>query len=337
MLDTIATFGLMYVIFVIGVKMDPALVIRSGRKSFVLGLSGLVLPFAITIPACMHAVSSLIQDAGNKFAVTFALSTALSISSFAVLVPILSELHLLNSELGRIAMSASMTNDLIGWAIMMIYVVVDAGSVSAAAPVSAFFSVAGLLVFIIFVVRPIAIWVVDHTPPGKPVDEVYIFVFLLIVLVVGFYSDIIGTNSFYGALMLGLVIPDGPPLGAALVEKIESIVEAVLLPLYYTLTGMNTDFSTLGDVGGGLGKLQLVVFFSCLAKLVGILLPSLYFRIPFQDALSLSLFMTAKGIVEVVTYHMWRVNKVLVTFAFTCFCDHHSISAIIDLCIDFLS
>ncbi|KAG1365663.1 cation/H(+) antiporter 15 [Cocos nucifera] len=300
----------MFVIFVIGVKMDPALVVRSGRKSLVLGLSGLVLPFAIATPVCMHAVPSLIEDADDRFAFTFAFSTAFSMSSFAVLVPILSELNLLNSELGRIAMSASMTNDLIGWVVMFIYIVVDAGRVSAAAPVSAFFSVTALFVFIIFVVRPIAIWVVDHTPPGKPVDDVYIFVFLLIVLVVGFYSDIIGTNSFHGALVLGLVIPDGPPLGAALVEKIEAIVEGVLLPLYYALTGLNTDFSTLGNAGG-LGKLQLVVFFACMGKLVGILLPSLYFRIPFQDALSLSLFMNTKGIVEVVTYHMWRVNKLV--------------------------
>jgi hypothetical protein len=45
-------------------------------------------------------------------------------------------------------------------------------------------------------------------PPGKPVDEDHVFVFLLIVALDGFYSDIIRTNSFHGALMLGLAILD---------------------------------------------------------------------------------------------------------------------------------
>jgi hypothetical protein len=47
--------------------------------------------------------------------------------------------------------------------------------------------------------------VIERTPPGKPVDEAYVF-FLIIVLV-EFYSDVIETNSFHVALMLNLVIP----------------------------------------------------------------------------------------------------------------------------------
>ncbi|RLM97911.1 hypothetical protein C2845_PM06G18750 [Panicum miliaceum] len=52
-------------------------------------------------------------------------------------------------------------------------------------------------------------------PPGKPVDENHVFVFLLIVALDGFYSDIIRTDSFHGTLMLGLAILDGLPLGTA--------------------------------------------------------------------------------------------------------------------------
>jgi hypothetical protein len=49
--------------------------------------------------------------------------------------------------------------------------------------------------------------VIERTPPGKPVDETYVFFFLIIVLLVGFYNNVIGTNLFHGALMLHLVIP----------------------------------------------------------------------------------------------------------------------------------
>lgn len=49
----------------------------------------------------------------------------------------------------------------------------------------------------------------SHTVAVRPV----------IVLLVGFYRDIIGTDLFHGALMLGLAIPDGPPLVTALGEN----------------------------------------------------------------------------------------------------------------------
>jgi Kef-type K+ transport system membrane component KefB len=93
-----------------------------------------------------------------------------------------------------------------------------------------------------------------HNAVGKPVDESYVVFFLLVVLLVGFYSDVIGTNSFHGELMLGLAIPNGSPLGIALGEKIDAMVSGLILSLYYAMTGLNTDVWSLHW-----GRLQLVV------------------------------------------------------------------------------
>lgn len=304
-LNTVATFGLMYVIFLIGVRMDPTLVVRSGKKGVIIGLSGFLLPLALTTAGSSGAAMATERDLSRRSTFLFALATSLSVTSFAVLSPILSELNLLNSDLGRIAMSASMTTDGIAWLIMVGYILAEAFLVSPATSLWAFLSVAALAAFILLVVRPVALWVIERTPPGHPVDETYVFVFLLIVLLVGFYSDIIGTNSFHGALMLGLVIPDGPPLGTALGEKIEAMVSGLILPLYYAMTGLSTDVWRMHW-----GRLQLVVFLGWVGKLVGVMVPSLYLDIPLRDAVSLSLFMNSKGIVEVITFTFFLTNKV---------------------------
>jgi Kef-type K+ transport system membrane component KefB len=167
-------------------------------------------------------------------------------------------------------------------------------------------SVAALVAFILLVVRPIALMVIERTPPGHPVDESYVFFFLLIVLLVGLYSDIIGTNSFHGALMLGLAIPDGPPLGTALGEKIEAMVSGLILPLYYAMTGLSTDVWEIHW-----GRLQMVMILAWFGKLAGVMASSLYLEIPFLDAVSLSLFMNSKGIVEIITFTFFVTNKVI--------------------------
>uniref|UniRef100_A0A0E0L3Q3 Uncharacterized protein n=1 Tax=Oryza punctata TaxID=4537 RepID=A0A0E0L3Q3_ORYPU len=305
-LNTLATFGLMYVIFLIGVRMDPRLVVRSGRKGVVIGLSGFLLPLAITGAGSSGEAMAAEPDVSKRSTFLFALATSLSVTSFAVLSPILSELSLLNSDLGRIAMSASMTTDGIAWIIMVVYILAEAFLVSPATSIWAFLSLAVLAAFILFVVRPVALRVIERTPPGKPVEEAYVFVFLFIVLLVGFYSDIIGTNSFHGALMLGLAIPDGPPLGTALGEKIEAMVSGLILPLYYAMTGLSTDVWRMHW-----GRLQLVMFLAWVGKLVGVMVSSLYLEIPLRDAVSLSLFMNSKGIVEVITFNFFLTNKLI--------------------------
>jgi Kef-type K+ transport system membrane component KefB len=305
-LNTVATFGLMYVIFLIGVRMDPRLAVRSGKKGVVIGLSGFLLALALTAMGSKGDALAEEQDVSKRFTFLFALSASLSVTSFAVLSPILSELNLLNSDLGRIAMSASMTTDGIAWLIMVGYVLTEAYLVSPATSLWAFMSVAALVAFILLVVRPIALMVIERTPPGHPVDETYVFFFLLIVLLVGLYSDIIGTNSFHGALMLGLAIPDGPPLGTALGEKIEAMVSGLILPLYYAMTGLSTDVWEIHW-----GRLQMVMILAWFGKLAGVMASSLYLEIPFLDAVSLSLFMNSKGIVEIITFTFFVTNKVI--------------------------
>ncbi|KAL6841399.1 hypothetical protein ACP4OV_028917 [Aristida adscensionis] len=305
-LSTVATFGLMYVIFLIGVRMDPTLVVRSGRKGVVIGVSGFLLSLAMAAAGSSGAGMAAEPDVTRRPTFLFALATSLSVTSFAVLSPILSELSLLNSDLGRIAMSASMATDGVAWLIMVGYTLAEAFLVSPVTSLWAFMSVAALAAFILLAVRPVALMVIERTPPGKPVDETHVFFFLLIVLLVGFYSDVIGTNSFHGALMLGLAIPDGPPLGTALGEKIDAMVSGLILPLYYAMTGLSTDVWTLHW-----GRLQLVVFLAWFGKLVGVMAPSLYLEIPLPDAVSLSLFMNSKGIVEVITFTFFLSNKLI--------------------------
>lgn len=44
-----------------------------------------------------------------------------------------------------------------------------------------------------------------------------IYVLAIGALVMGFLSDAIGTTYLLGALLMGLIIPPGPPLGIAII------------------------------------------------------------------------------------------------------------------------
>ncbi|KAI3870416.1 hypothetical protein MKX03_006710, partial [Papaver bracteatum] len=89
----------------------------------------------------------------------------------------------------------------------------------------------GTLIYILFIVRPAALWVVKNTPEGRPVSDVYISLIMISVLLCGLASEYCGLNSMVGAFFLGLAIPDGPSLGSSLVHKLH-IVTVFFMPLH---------------------------------------------------------------------------------------------------------
>lgn len=313
MLDTVAMFGLMYYVFLIGVKMDPTLIKKSGRKEILIGMVSLFLPLIVVSAISFPLRPFLPKDLQNVGLLIF-LAALLSVTSFAVLVPILYELQLLNSEIGRLAMSSSVLSDICGWMFMATFIVMQASSVSAMEAIWALLSLIAIVLFIVLVIRPASLWIIRQTPEGKPVEEIYILMILVLVCVIGFLSDMIGANSFNGALVLGLALPEGPPLGSTIVERLDCIISGLLLPLYYCMSGLKTDVSTIQNLGTW-SFLQLLLVMGCLGKLLGTLLPSLYFKIPFREALSLSLLMNAKGVVELITFNFWKDIKVSITYS----------------------
>lgn len=60
-----------------------------------------------------------------------------------------------------------------------------------------------------------------------------------------FLCDIIGQHFMLGPTILGLAVPDGPPLGSALVDKLESYMLSILLLGYFVFSGAAMDVSSV--------------------------------------------------------------------------------------------
>lgn len=87
---------------------------------------------------------------------------------------------------------------------------------------------------------------------------------------------------------MGLIIPDGPPLGSILVEKSELMIPEFFLPIFFVHIGYQTDVYSLKNMHSVIAILLLVsVIF--ITKMLGTLLASMYLKIRFEDAIFLAL------------------------------------------------
>ncbi|KAJ7963905.1 Cation/H(+) antiporter like [Quillaja saponaria] len=235
-----------------------------------------------------------------------------SITAFPVIAVLLTELRILNTDIGRLSIAAAAFGDIIGVSLTAIgFSVLENKNGSAQTSVLILLSIIALLIGIIYILRPIILWMRNSTLEGKPVKDLYIFSIFVFVLVTGFLSEVIGQHYVLGPLVLGLVVPDGPPIGAALVTKLDAFVMGFFYPTYLAVSGLQTNVFEINFQV--LWVVCVIILLGFLLQLAAVMLPARYYKMPMKDSFVLALIMNAKGVAELVLYNLWKGSESIPT------------------------
>lgn len=216
-----------------------------------------------------------------------------------MLARILTELKLLQSSVGTIVLSAGVGNDVIGWILLALTVaLVNAGTGLTALYV--LIAAAGWTLFLIFLVRPAFLWVLRRNGSlenGPSQSMVALTLFL--VLASAFFTDIIGVHAIFGGFLVGLICPHEAGFAIRLTEKIEDLVSILFLPLYFALSGLNTNIGLLngGLVWGYVIGVTAIAFF---AKIAGGTIAARLNGLVWRESFSIGVLMSCKGLVELI-------------------------------------
>lgn len=307
-IETMANVGLLYFLFLVGVEMDLMVLKRVGKKAISIAIAGMILPFAIgaAFSYLLHRESGSNVNQGTYI---LFLGVALSVTAFPVLARILAELKLINTELGRLALSSALINDICAWILLALAIALSENDSASLASLWVVLSSVGFVVFCILVVRPGISWIIRRTPEGEAYSDFYVCLILAGVMISGFVTDAIGTHSVFGAFVFGLAIPNGP-LGVTLVEKLEDFVSGLLLPLFFAISGLKTN---IGAINGGStwAIILVVIFLACIGKVIGTLIIAVYNQMSVREGVALGLLMNTKGLVEIIVLNVGKDQKVL--------------------------
>ncbi|KAJ8423986.1 hypothetical protein Cgig2_022327 [Carnegiea gigantea] len=122
-LESVASIGLLFFLFLVGLELDLGSIWRSGRRAFSSALPGITIPFmggAGVAVILRRAVPGADHAAYGPFVVFMGVS--LSITAFPVLARILAELKLLTTHVGETAMAAAAFNDVAAWILLALAV-----------------------------------------------------------------------------------------------------------------------------------------------------------------------------------------------------------------------
>ena len=294
--ETIAFFGSMMYLFLIAIKVDLGSFMRTGKKAWAIGIFSFLIPLLITTFSAFILRKILTQNEQTIHKSLISLAFLFSTGSFHTTTVHLADLKLLNSEMGRLATSASM----VGGSISLFCVTTLATNKQASMHKDYYSNInwtrlcfVAMIATIMCVLRPIMFWMIRQTPEGKPIKESYIISVFLMLLGLSLFSESIGEHFMVGPIIFGIAVPDGPPLGSALSERLDTMVSTVFLPFYYLYSGSR--FNVFLTNKRCFFVVQLIAIIAFFGKVLGAVLPTLYWSMPTTDVLSLGLLLSAQG------------------------------------------
>ncbi|EIW80642.1 hypothetical protein CONPUDRAFT_90770 [Coniophora puteana RWD-64-598 SS2] len=317
-LTLVADIGLCLFLFIIGLEINGTILKRNGPKSAVISLSGMVLPFglgaALSVPLYKRFID---PDVAFTHYMLFT-GVAYSITAFPVLCRILTELQLLDTQIGVIVLSAAQADDVVGWVLLALSVaLVNAGS-----GITALYILLTCLAFILFlllVVRRVMHYLarvtgsIDNGP-----TMVFMTATMLVLFGSAFFTDIIGVNAIFGAFLAGLIVPRDGGLAIALTEKLEDMVTIVFIPLYFTISGLNTNLGLL-NTGTIWGFTIAIITLSFTGKFCGCTMGSRLLGFSWRESSTIGALMSCKGLVELIVLNTGLSAGILTQQVFSMF------------------
>ncbi|XP_041020693.1 cation/H(+) antiporter 4-like [Juglans microcarpa x Juglans regia] len=291
--------------------MDMTVLNRRGRKALYTGIACMLFPLIIGFSLGLSLKRSWLTK--EEARILPFLTVFHSLTPFPVVVYLLENLKILNTELGQFGLSAAFVSDAIGLILLLLakwsrdamengnFHVIFVGASS----------IIYLLIHV-FVFRPAMVWIVKQTPKGRPVKTVYIHMIMLLMLVCGLLTYSVNFTFVTGPFILGLAVPDGPPLGSAIVNKFNCFTEHVLLPLFVTICAMKADLGLISLSSDLLATYIILLIATFAAKMVACLISLLYSKMPINDALALALILSFKGEVQLSIYSYYGDDQVQV-------------------------
>ncbi|MBA0795157.1 hypothetical protein Gohar_006057 [Gossypium harknessii] len=277
-MDTASLFGFTLFFFLTGVKMDIKSAFRTTKRSLGIGIVSLLSP--ILVGAAVHETFKQPNEP-QKITTERLIGTLIeALTSFSVIACLLAELKILNTELGRLALSSAAVGDL---STLFLVRIIMFSRHFASSPLLVLVRGVTMCCFVallFFVFRPLMYWVIKKTPNGGPIAEVYITATMMAAVGCAVLTHWTDRSPLIGAFLFGLAVPDGPPLGSALIDKFECFTNGLFLSVYVTSSTMRI-------------------------------------RLQKWDALAFGLIMSSKGIVQLSHICTFRDNKVISQKVFT--------------------
>jgi Kef-type K+ transport system membrane component KefB len=251
-LGVIGEIALVLFMFLVGFELDWNLLKgrRRGITTLAFGVVGTSIALGFLVGPLLYderfvaAFGTPVQPSETRFALT--VGAMLSATALPVTARILQEKGLAQSSIGSIGVASSAVVTVLLFLVLAVQTGMAVGQRPERLAIN--FALAGSYIAVLFmVVRPAlaplgrAYEARGHLTPG-------LFAAILILLSASAYAaDRIGVHVIVGGFLTGVIMPARTRLFPDMAARLSNVAAVVLLPVFLTFSGLNTDLTRLGS------------------------------------------------------------------------------------------
>ncbi len=292
-LTALADIGLVLFMFVVGYEVDLRLIRGREHAALSVSIGSVALPLVLGSGLGVWlAHRNHVQHVS-----TFALfiGTAMAATAFPVLARILTDRGLHRTRIGGLALASAAIADVLAWALLAVVVALAGSSPQWRIVLAIPYAAAMFLI-----VRPLLRRLAGaYRQAGRLTPNILATV-LAGLLLSSCATNWMGLHFIFGAFLFGIVMPREAVLGLRedILARLEQISVLVLLPLYFVVSGLSINLSTIGH--SGLEELGAILVVAIAGKLAGAYGGAQLAGIHGRNAGVMATLMNTRGLTELV-------------------------------------
>jgi Kef-type K+ transport system membrane component KefB len=303
-LSVIAQLGVVMYMFLIGLELNLDSLKDRTQATVTIAHAGIVIPFILgaALALLLYPRLSTSDVAFTSFALF--LGVAMAITAFPVLARILTDRRMQKTPLGVTALACAALDDATAWCLLAFVVGIAGATANVALVVIGW---TGLYIaFMFLIARPILARLLTARSLTRGTSAL-IFVALLLSALA---TEFIGVHAIFGAFLLGAVIPHDSAVAREFTHKLEDLVTVLLLPAFFALTGLRTQFGLVSSLDEWLICL-LIIGVATAGKFAGVCLSARITGLGWRASSALGILMNTRGLMELVVLNIGLDLKVI--------------------------
>jgi Kef-type K+ transport system membrane component KefB len=248
-----AEIGAVFLMFMAGLEAPLSSFKKTAHKV------GLIAVFNGLIPLIVGFVIGLYF--GFNLTIAILMGIIFVSSSIAVVVPSLDKKKLLNTPLGHVIIGSTVIQDVAS--LVLISVFLQVNDPITQIPLVWFYILVALLIYFVYrFIRWIRKWVITK---GSFHQELQLILLILIGVVVLF--SLLGLHHIIAGFFAGFVLSESLH-NKKIKNSLHTVGYGIFIPVFFVLTGANTDFSVFANFSSTLYLTLVIVFGLIISKFV---------------------------------------------------------------------
>ncbi|MFC0111610.1 cation:proton antiporter domain-containing protein [Kibdelosporangium aridum] len=289
-LAALANVGVAMFMFMVGLELEQTLLRGRGKLAVTVSVSSIVLPFTLGVGLAFYLAMN--RPVEHRLGFVLFIGAAMSVTAFPVLARILQDRGMLRTMLGGLALTCAAIGDVLAWCLLAVVVIVSGGASGA----EQWLIVLGpiYVALMLWVVRPLLRKLFTAGATGA------LPTVLAGALISGAVTELIGLHFIFGAFLFGVIVPrEGTDaLRHRIIDRVEEFNSALLLPVFFIVSGLKVNLSTLSTTG--LVELGLVLLVAIAGKFGGAFVGARLHGLPARKSAALATLMNTRGLTELI-------------------------------------